>query len=108
MKLPHVMDLFNLCLIPFRKKESHRNREGRRRALSNRDRGTVETVRFTVSTVPRFTVPRFGRGTVKPWATVWLHGSTVEPWNRGPRFGSAVPRLNRGTVGHGLAPRFRG
>eukprot|EP00435_Cladocopium_sp_Y103_P020526 s4382_g5.t1 len=51
------------------------------------NRGTVETARFTVFTVSRFTVPRFNRGTVEPepWPTVprlaWVgeHRSRVEP-----------------------------
>ena len=69
-------------------------REGRRRALSNRE-GTVETVWFTVSTV----FEPWNRATV---GAVWLHGSTAEPWATVP-----APR----TVGGGgnrtvTVPRF--
>ena len=67
----------------------HNFPEGRRWALSNRDRGTVG----------HRLAPRFHGSTVERWATVWLNGSTVQ---------SCMWELcKRGTVGgqpygHGL------
>ena len=63
MKLPHVMDLFNLCLIPFRKKkviEIEKGGDGHSPTV------TVEPWKPYGSQFPRFHGSRF-------------HGSAVEP-----------------------------